>query len=251
MADHTRRVWPNCETFFSKNIRAPGSEDGLLVGLQLTHSGDSASRMQTDRLEPRILYHHPILDGKVGLSSDYPLLTDTEITKIIERFHSAAKMAWELGFDFVDIKHCHGYLGPRISERAHTRRKLRGVSRIAHDSCGRWLRVDSGQCSRVCTLRCDFRIRPHSIPARFRTVSEWKIGLGDSRTVWRPDSLQWGFGVNPNDPHANGFDEAIEFLSLLEKLAIRLVNLTAGSPYYNPHIQRPALYSAIGRISAA
>jgi 2,4-dienoyl-CoA reductase-like NADH-dependent reductase (Old Yellow Enzyme family) len=29
---------------------------------------------------------------------------------------------------------------------------------------------------------------------------------------------------------------------LLEELGIRLVNLTAGSPYYNPHIQRPALY---------
>jgi NADPH2 dehydrogenase len=31
-------------------------------------------------------------------------------------------------------------------------------------------------------------------------------------------------------------------LALLEKLAISLVNLTAGSPYYNPHVQRPALY---------
>jgi 2,4-dienoyl-CoA reductase-like NADH-dependent reductase (Old Yellow Enzyme family) len=32
------------------------------------------------------------------------------------------------------------------------------------------------------------------------------------------------------------------FLSLLQQLDIQLVNLTAGSPYYNPHIQRPALY---------
>jgi hypothetical protein len=31
-------------------------------------------------------------------------------------------------------------------------------------------------------------------------------------------------------------------LSLLESLNISLVNLTAGSPYYNPHVQRPALY---------
>jgi 2,4-dienoyl-CoA reductase-like NADH-dependent reductase (Old Yellow Enzyme family) len=28
----------------------------------------------------------------------------------------------------------------------------------------------------------------------------------------------------------------------LERLGILLVNITAGSPYYNPHIQRPALY---------
>jgi 2,4-dienoyl-CoA reductase-like NADH-dependent reductase (Old Yellow Enzyme family) len=33
------------------------------------------------------------------------------------------------------------------------------------------------------------------------------------------------------------------FLSLLEELNIRLVNITAGSPYYNPHVQRPALYA--------
>jgi 2,4-dienoyl-CoA reductase-like NADH-dependent reductase (Old Yellow Enzyme family) len=36
--------------------------------------------------------------------------------------------------------------------------------------------------------------------------------------------------------------ETKQFLALLEDLKIRLVNLTAGSPYYNPHIQRPAFY---------
>src|SRR5947209_12967210 len=36
--------------------------------------------------------------------------------------------------------------------------------------------------------------------------------------------------------------ETIRFLSLLEELEVRLVNITAGSPYYNPHVQRPALY---------
>jgi len=32
--------------------------------------------------------------------------------------------------------------------------------------------------------------------------------------------------------------ETIRFLTLLEELEVRLVNITAGSPYYNPHIQR-------------
>src|SRR5213078_3910796 len=36
--------------------------------------------------------------------------------------------------------------------------------------------------------------------------------------------------------------EPVMFLSLLRELNIRLVNLTAGSPYYNPHVQRPALF---------
>jgi 2,4-dienoyl-CoA reductase-like NADH-dependent reductase (Old Yellow Enzyme family) len=45
--------------------------------------------------------------------------------------------------------------------------------------------------------------------------------------------------MNPTEPDLS---EAILLLSLLESLDIRLVNITAGSPYYNPHIQRPALY---------
>ena len=55
-------------------------------------------------------------------------------------------------------------------------------------------------------------------------------------------SYRWGFGVNSNDPTQMDLTETIRFLSLLEELEIRLVNITAGSPYYNPHIQRPALY---------
>ena len=34
----------------------------------------------------------------------------------------------------------------------------------------------------------------------------------------------------------------IRLLAWLGSLGVRLINLTAGSPYYNPHIQRPALF---------
>ena len=36
--------------------------------------------------------------------------------------------------------------------------------------------------------------------------------------------------------------ETFLFLELLRQLEIELVCITAGSPYYNPHIQRPALF---------
>ncbi|HEX7960557.1 MAG TPA: hypothetical protein VF493_11600, partial [Terriglobales bacterium] len=52
----------------------------------------------------------------------------------------------------------------------------------------------------------------------------------------------WGFGVNPQNPTEPDLAETVRFLQLLEKLEIKLVNVTAGSPYYNPHIQRPALF---------
>jgi len=69
-----------------------------------------------------------------------------------------------------------------------------------------------------------------------------KLGPGIPES---PDNLipyRWGFGVKQSDPTQMDLAETIRFLSLLEELEIRLVNITAGSPYYNPHIQRPALY---------
>jgi len=47
-----------------------GRSDDLLVGLQLTHSGRFARPNEKDRLEPLLLYHHPLLDRKfvTGLS---------------------------------------------------------------------------------------------------------------------------------------------------------------------------------------
>jgi hypothetical protein len=55
-------------------------------------------------------------------------------------------------------------------------------------------------------------------------------------------TYRWGFGLNPQDPTQSDFGEAVQFLTLLEQLGISLVNLTAGSLYYNPHLQRPALF---------
>jgi len=53
---------------------------------------------------------------------------------------------------------------------------------------------------------------------------------------------QWGFGVREANPVELDLTEPKRLLALLAKLGIKLVNLTAGSPYYNPHIQRPALF---------
>ncbi len=50
------------------------------------------------------------------------------------------------------------------------------------------------------------------------------------------------FGSHPKDPTKLDFSETVKFLDLLQSLGIELVNITAGSPYYVPHIQRPALF---------
>src|SRR2546427_3408779 len=108
------------EALVAEHRRAVGSDAGLIIGLQLTHSGRYSCPNIHDRPEPHILYHHPILDARMGIPDDYPVLSDEEIRQIIEDFQRAARLAHEAGFDFVDIKHCHGYLGHEFLS-AHTR----------------------------------------------------------------------------------------------------------------------------------
>jgi 2,4-dienoyl-CoA reductase-like NADH-dependent reductase (Old Yellow Enzyme family) len=128
IAPHTLTGLAKLRTvLLEEHRRATGSNDGLLIGLQLTHSGRYSRPNEKGRPEPRILYRHPLLDRRLGLPSDYPVLTDAEVRSIIEDFHKAGQMAWDLGFDFVDIKHCHGYLGHEFLS-AHTRQGQYGGS---------------------------------------------------------------------------------------------------------------------------
>jgi len=225
-----------------EHILTTGSDDGLVIGLQLTHSGRYCRPNEHARPEPRILYHHPLLDRRLKLPADYPLLTDGEIESIIEDFHRAALMAWRLGFDFVDIKHCHGYLGHEFLS-AHTRDGPYGGS---FEGRTRFLReVVQGIRSLCPRLHIGVRLSAidtvpfHSDPTQ---SAHGKSSVGVAET--RPDLLpyRWGFGVNRLDPTQSDLNEPERFLSLLEELGIQLVNITVGSPYYNPHIQRPALY---------
>ena len=69
-----------------------------------------------------------------------------------------------------------------------------------------------------------------------------KLGRGVPEDFSHCLPYRYAFGVNQQNPVEYDLSETFKFLALLEKLEIKLVNLSAGSPYYNPHIQRPALY---------
>ena len=243
IADHTRAGLAQLRAgLIEEHKRAAGSEKGLLIGLQLTHSGRYCRPNAHDRPEPRILYRHPILDRKLSLPRDYPLLRDAEIASIIEEFHRAARIAWELGFDFVDIKHCHGYLGHEFLS-AHTREGKYGGS---FENRTRFLReVVEGIRAVAPQLQIGVRVSALDTvpfqPDPAQSVNG-KLGPGIPEPHANLIPYRWGFGVNAQDPTQPDLAEPIQFFSLLEKLDVRLVNVTAGSPYYNPHIQRPALY---------
>jgi len=243
IAPHTKKGLAELrKTLIEEHIRTIGSDQGLLIGLQLTHSGRYCRPNRHDKPEPRILYHHPILDRKLGLPADYPVLTDGEIEGILEQFHGAAKIAEELGFDFVDIKHCHGYLGHEFLS-AHTREgkfggtldnRTRFLREIVHT-----IRVIAPELQIGVRLSAFDTIAYRPDPSQ---SANGKLGPGIPEEYGHLIPYRWGFGVNPENPIEPDLTETIQFLTLLEDLRISLVNLTAGSPYYNPHIQRPALY---------
>lgn len=230
------------ETLVAAHKEACGVTDDLLIGLQLTHSGRYSCPNVKMRSEPRILYHHPFLDARVKVHDDSPILSDGEIRQIIEDFHRAARTAWDLGFEFVDVKHCHGYLGHEFLS-AHTRGGDYGGS-FANRT--RFLReVVEGIRSDAPGLQIGVRLSafdtvpfcPDPSPA-----ADGKIGIGIPERYADRLPYVWGFGVNSDHPEQLDLTEGRQFLALLQDLDIRLVNISAGSPYYNPHLQRPALY---------
>jgi NADPH2 dehydrogenase len=230
------------ETLVTAHREACGRTDDLLVGLQLTHSGRYSCPNEKLRSEPRILYHHPFLDARVKADDDYPLLSDGEIRQIIEAFHQAARTAWELGFDFVDVKHCHGYLGHEFLS-ARTRPGDYGGS-FANRT--RFLReVVEGIRSEAPGLEIGVRLSafdtvPYSPDAESFVSGQMGVGVPEPYEDRLP--YLWGFGVDAEHPEQYDLSEVRQYLALLSELNIKLVNISGGSPYYNPHLQRPALY---------
>ncbi len=219
-----------------------GSSEDLVVGLQLTHSGRFSRPHRKDQPEPRAAFRHPILDARVGLTRDDQLLTDGELDGLIVDFVSAAKHARDLGFAFVDIKHCHGYLLHELLG-AHTRPGRYGGSfenrtRALRDIVGGIRRNAKG-------IELGVRLSIFDM-APFRpdpTASKpGAPGPGVLEDLSLATPYRYGFGVREDRPDELDLTEGRRLLRLLEDLGVTLVNLSAGSPYYNPHIQRPALY---------
>ena len=209
-----------------------GDQDDMMIGLQLTHSGRFC-RPNSLELEPKILYHHPLLDEKYGLPQDYPVMTDSEIDDLIGHFVIAAGRAYNTGFDFVDIKHCHGYLGHEFLTAIDRRGRYGG----SFENRTRFLReIVAGIRRDVPGLLIGVRLSAFDwIP-----FSPDDDGVG-SPLAWSNGHYPYAFGGDGNgttidlsEPHA--------FLELLERLDVRMVCITGGSPYYTPHIQRPALF---------
>jgi 2,4-dienoyl-CoA reductase-like NADH-dependent reductase (Old Yellow Enzyme family) len=230
------------ETLVAAHIEAMGDDKGLVIGLQLTHSGRFCKPNDKARMEPRILYHHPILDRKFRLAADYPLFSDGEIRALIGDYVIAAKRAYECGYQFVDLKHCHGYLGHEFLS-AKSREGEFGGS-LANRT--RFLaELVAGIRAEVPKLEIGVRLSaldlvPYKPDPAHGDANILGPGVPDDYAQCLP--YRYGFGVNEADPVKPDLTETCAFLDVVKGLGIRLINITLGSPYYNPHLTRPALY---------
>jgi 2,4-dienoyl-CoA reductase-like NADH-dependent reductase (Old Yellow Enzyme family) len=178
-----------------------GTAHDLVVGLQLTHSGRFSC------VERRSAWHHPALDARWPASP----MTDSDLETLTSRFVAAARIASAAGFDFVDVKACHGYLGHEL---------LGAVDRpgpYGGDVAGR------------------SRFLRETVSAIRDAVPGLAIGVRMSVFDAVPSP-----GVDiPCAPARPDVSDAIAVLRLASP---DLICVTGGSPYYCPHVQRPAYF---------
>ncbi|WP_420435736.1 NADH:flavin oxidoreductase [Candidatus Poriferisocius sp.] len=197
--------------------------------LQLTHSGRYA-RPTAAGPAPKTAYEHPLLDARAG-SGPNEVLTDDELDELVEQFADRAVLARQAGFDFMDIKACHGYLGHEflsaVDRPGPYGGDLEGRTLFLRSIIER-IRRRSPELGVAVRLSL-FDFVPH-------TAGEGGVGVPEA-----PGPYRLAFG---GDGSGVGIDlsEAHRLLEMLSDLGVGLVCVSAGSPYYVPHIQRPAYF---------
>lgn len=210
-----------------------GSDDDLIVGLQLTHSGRYSYR------RPLLATHDPVLDpltldkstGKF-VDESYPLLSDGDLARIEDDYLAAARLAAKIGCDFVDIKQCHRYL---LSELLGARNRpgdyggsLENRTRLARNVFAR-IR------SEIPGLTLATRMNAYDgIP--YRGEGEEFVG----RPCPHELPLQTAFGTNPDNHLELDLTEPLQVVRWLRDWGVALINVSAGNPYANPHVVRAA-----------
>lgn len=172
-----------------------------VAGLQLTHSGRWA-------VEPRPGRAEPLLDAR---RAGRPW-TDDELDALADDYAAVARLAAAAGFDFVDVKACHGYL----------HHELLGCAGSLTERA-RWLRATVERVRTAAPgLHVGVRLSVFDVVPHRRGPDG--IGEPEADTV-----APFGFAAS-------------DAAALLHELGVELVCVTAGSPYYCPHVQRPAWF---------
>jgi 2,4-dienoyl-CoA reductase-like NADH-dependent reductase (Old Yellow Enzyme family) len=226
-----RRLLQTCREAHRKEF---GSSERLVTVLQLTHSGRYSFEKQ------RVASRHPVLDLYPLVNrADLPpratppeMASDEYLAELEERYVQAATLAREIGFDGVDLKMTHGYL---LSELIGARTREGAYGGPLENRARLMLNVAEKIRRRVGD---DFLLA-----VRLGVYDGVPYAVGNEGSVGVPRAFpkpyNFGFGTDPNDPYRMDLSEPLKLIGWLKQAGVRLLNVSLGIPYANPHIGRP------------
>ena len=236
IAPHTVDALAECVRDMRRAHREKfGTDEDLCIGLQLTHSGRYSHPNKDEILESRTAYAHPLLDKKFG-NSAANVVSDEEAEDIIRHFIEAAVLAQQAGFDFVDIKHAHGYLAHEFLTAYDRPGKFGG----SFENRTRFFReIADGIKKRAPGLAISARVSIFDLMPFIKGTD----GVGCPMEWESGKPYPYAFGGDGTgmdmDPELK---ETVAFIDLLKEYGVELICATIGSPYYCVHAQRPAYY---------
>lgn len=192
------------EKAFAENGYAP-----VLI-MQLTHSGRFSKPDGTPH--PIIAYHHDELDPRHNICPDLPVVTDEYLNALPQHFAQSALLAKRAGFDGVDVKCCHRYLLCELLS--------------ATDRGGKY----GGSFENRTRLFID------CVDAVRKAVGADFI-VGSRLNGF--DAMPRGFSCDKADYMKPELSETLELVKILRAHGTDILNITTGSPYYNPFVNRP------------
>ena len=193
------------ETAFKENGFEP------VVIMQATHSGRYSKPEGSPA--PLIAYNNPIFEKDSPISSDR-IVTDSYIDSVKEALISASVLAEKAGFDGVDIKACHRYLNCELLSAYERKGKYGG------------------------SFENRTRLLRESILGAIKATGPDFI-VSSRMNVYDGFPYPYGFGVREGADIDFDVSEPAELIKLLHSYGVRILNITMGNPYFNPHVNRP------------
>ncbi|MFW5987894.1 MAG: NADH:flavin oxidoreductase [bacterium] len=170
---------------------------------QLTHSGRFGEKNN-------IIFRDEYLDSAAHLDENYHIMSDRELDELKNDYLQAARLAQKAGFEAVDIKSCHRYLLSEILA-AHKREGKYGGS---YENRTRFLK---------------------------EVISDIKeqvdIDLAVRLNIY--DAIPYPNGWSTDYTGGMDLKESRRLLNELEQLGVKIINVTASTPYLKPHVNRP------------
>ena len=186
-----------------------GTDHDIFCVLQLTHSGRYSRPRGMP--QPQLALMNPFLDEK---KETLHIFSDKELDRLQENFVDAARLAYQAGFDAVDIKACHGYV---INELL-----------AAFDR-------QNSKYGGFFNNRVRFLI---DVVKKIRQ-EVLQIGVAVRMNAYDGIPFPYGFGSSKEESEKIDLTEPKYVVSRLINEGCSLLNITVGIPHLFPHLGRP------------